>query len=293
MHNKLGEKLLSYLAREQLPPGYAVLVQQWLVPLADWLASRQAAVEHAPLLVGFHGAQGSGKTTLCGVLEHLLEESGLQCLTLSLDDFYLTRSQRLALADEVHPLLRTRGVPGTHDMSLLAAVLDALAAGQPCRLPVFNKATDDRKPEHEWRQWVGRADIVLLEGWCVGSKAEPQADLLLPVNSLEASEDGAGVWRRYVNDCLAGEYASLFQRLDLLVMLKAPSMQQVRQWRQLQEQRLAQREQGSGLMSAEQLERFIQHYERTTLAALAEMPGRADYLLELNADHGIQAASLG
>ncbi len=32
---------------------------------------------------------------------------------LSLDDFYYARRDREALAREIHPLLRSRGVPGT------------------------------------------------------------------------------------------------------------------------------------------------------------------------------------
>ena len=39
-----------------------------------------------------------------------------------------------------------------------------------------------------------------------------------------------------------------------------------------------------------EIQRFVQHYERITRHALMEMPERADYLLELGADHGIFAA---
>ena len=37
---------------------------------------------------------------------------------LSLDDLYLPKAERLRLARDVHPLLATRGVPGTHDVAL-------------------------------------------------------------------------------------------------------------------------------------------------------------------------------
>ena len=34
------------------------------------------------------------------------------------DDFYLTQAQRQDLAQQIHPLLKSRGVPGTHDVPL-------------------------------------------------------------------------------------------------------------------------------------------------------------------------------
>ena len=79
-----------------------------------------------PLVLGICGAQGSGKSTLAEALAERLERDGLACAVLSLDDLYLTRAERERLARGVHPLLATRGPPGTHDTSLGIAVLDAL-----------------------------------------------------------------------------------------------------------------------------------------------------------------------
>ena len=87
-----------------------------------------------------------------------------------------------------------------------------------------------------------------------------------------------------MNNCLANEYQELFQRLDCLVMLCAPSMEAVLEWRSLQERKLA-KQGGSRVMSEQEMQRFVQHYERLTRHALAEMPLRADYQLRLDADH--------
>lgn len=293
MNHRHNKELELLLAQESLPPDYRQLVETWVVPLADWLARRRAGSQR-PMLVGIHGAQGTGKTTLCKVLEILLAEQGQRVLSLSLDDFYLSRARRQQLARDVHPLLITRGVPGTHDIGLLSRTLDALLGASPASLPRFNKATDDCESASQWPRVEGGWDIILLEGWCVGSHAVATADLLSPVNALEATEDGDGHWRAYANDCLAREYADLFGRLDALVMLCAPSMQQVIEWRCLQESKLAGSSQGEAIMSATELRRFVQHYERITRRALAEMPGRADYMLELDANHGIvSGAALG
>ncbi len=288
MDAQLHEKLAAYVAAEKLPVTYTDLAEQWFLPLAEWLADQRQTLDHS-LLVGVHGAQGTGKTTLCRVLELLLAESGWHCLTLSLDDFYYGRDVRQQLGEDIHPLLQTRGVPGTHDIALLLRTLAALREGGQPSLPRFDKSSDDREPTENW-PLAGAADIILLEGWCIGCRAEAAEALAQPVNALEQEEDSDMRWRQYVNDCLAGEYADLFAQLDCLVMLQAPSMDAVREWRSLQEQKLAARLQGKHLMDDAGIERFVQHYERLTRHSLTEMPMRADYVLQLASDHSITEA---
>jgi D-glycerate 3-kinase len=268
MNPRLVERLSELLSAEQLPPDYLDQVQRWIFPLADWL-SRQREALGGFMLVGVHGGQGTGKTTLCKVLEILLAESDWRCLTLSIDDFYLPR---------------TRGAPGTHDLGLLTSTLDAMRRDEAVTLPRFNKAEDDREPEGNWPQAGGAVDIVLLEGWCIGCRAQADDELETPINALESDEDPDGRWRRYVNDCLAGSYAILFEKLDALTMLCAPSMKSILAWRTLQEHKLA-AQGGSRVMSDSEIQRFVQHYERLTRHALKEMPARADYLLRLDEDH--------
>jgi len=71
-------------------------------------------------------------------------------------------------------------------------------------------------------------------------------------------------------------------------MLKIPAMEKVFEWRALQEQKLATSHgEQSGVMTAEQLVRFVMHYERITRTNLAEMPSRADLVLKLNDNHQI------
>lgn len=288
MHMELGDRLEALAAAEALPATYPVMAERWFTPLAAWLGERQRAAG-SPLLVGVNGAQGTGKTTACAVLCLMLEARGLRALTLSLDDFYLGRQARLSLAREVHPLLATRGVPGTHETALLEGAVDDLLRGRPVSLPVFDKASDDRLPREQWRR-EEPADVILLEGWCIGAAPETADALTAPLNELEATEDADGRWRRYVNKQLAGPYAALFSRLHALVMLQAPSLERVLEWRQLQESKLAQRRSGAGVMSPAQVQRFVEHYERVTRHCLEEMPARADYLLEVADDHTIQGA---
>ncbi len=238
-----------------------------------------------PLVLGICGAQGSGKSTLAEALAERLERDGLACAVLSLDDLYLTRAERERLARGVHPLLATRGPPGTHDTSLGIAVLDALKAGTPVRLPRFDKSKDDRVDPSGWPEVAGQCDVVLFEGWCVGALPQAAAALAMPVNELELTEDRNGVWRGFVNEALAGPYQDLFARIDRLVLLQAPSFEVVLGWRFQQEQELRARSgDNSAVMDRQQLPRFIAHYERITRYILAEMPGRADLVIKLDRD---------
>lgn len=248
-----------------------------------------AAHGKRPLIVGICGSQGSGKSTLCKALTMRFTRSGLKVANLSIDDLYLPVADRVKLAKHVHPLLRTRGVPGTHDTKLGVHTLHALAHSGQVRLPRFDKARDDRRPKAEWDSLEAPAQLVLFEGWCVGARPQTLEALDQPVNALEANEDVDGRWRRYVNDALGGEYQRLFAKLDFLALLAAPSFEVVLKWRTQQEHELRAQAtgEGSGVMTDAALARFIQHYERLTRHILIEMPGRADLVIRLSPDRSV------
>jgi D-glycerate 3-kinase len=243
----------------------------------------------AAVVLGLSGGQGSGKSTLARALVEALETAGARAVAMSLDDFYLSRAARAALAAEVHPLLRTRGVPGTHDVELLGGVLAALRVGVPVAVPAFDKGLDDRLPESSWRRIDGPVDAVILEGWCLGARPEPGAALDRPCNDLEAREDPLGTWRRYVDAALAGPYARVWEALDGLVLLRVPDMDAVLRWRTRQEQALPPERR----MDAAALARFVAHYERITRATLREAPPRTSLIVDLADDHGVAAIRMG
>lgn len=247
------------------------------------LEAHSAAGVAAPLVIGLCGAQGIGKSTVARKVVDELQGQGWRVLLLSLDDLYLTRFERQRLAREVHPLLATRGVPGTHDIALGLRVLDA--AGKPGRVavPRFDKALDDRASRDEWTIVQTPVDLVLFEGWCVGAIPQTRDALAEPVNELERLEDADGIWRAYANTQLAGPYRTLFDRLDALVLLAAPGFEVVAGWRAEQERGLP----AGPVMTRAQIDRFVQHYERLTRHILDEMPARADLVLTLDAQRRV------
>lgn len=280
--------LPAFIAQERLPAAFADTVGTLWAPMAERIAAAAAAAAHRPFVVGICGPQASGKSTATAVLKQLLEAKGLRVAALSIDDIYLTRDERQALAAQVHPLLATRGPPGTHDLALAAALFERLARPGAVALPRFDKAADTRKPEAEWETFSGPADVVLFEGWCVGARPQAPEDLARPVNSLERERDPDGRWRRFVNDALAGPYQQLFARLDRLILIHAPGFEAVLGWRREQERKLRERLGSTGAspgrtMSDAGVEAFIAHYERLTRHILTEMPSRADEVVRLDA----------
>lgn len=256
------------------------VVTPWDLQVVDWL--QQRARSQPLLLIGVQGAQGAGKTTRCRLWAEALTARGIDSLVLALDDFYLSRQSRQQLAATIHPLLASRGVPGSHDVARLERCLDQWRDQRwPLSLPSFDKSRDDCGSD---RRVDGPVQLVLLEGWCVGVPAEPDHALLQPLNPLEAEEDGSGLWRRYVNQQLGGPYRQLWQRLDGLISLEIPGFDWVARWRGQQEQELRQQHPEQGMDEAA-LARFIAHFERLTRHALRVMPELADLRLPLGVDH--------
>ncbi len=283
-----------FLEAEKLPESYAEDALHWFLPLIEELTGTLTDREPRPLLLGISGAQGTGKSTLSKLIVEAMGAANLRSLCLSIDDFYLGQAERRKLAESVHPLLKTRGVPGTHDVVLLQSTLDQLkTASASARIPIprFSKATDDRMSPAEVRLQDGALDLVILEGWFVGATAQDNLELEKPLNELEKDEDADGEWRRFVNGKLQSDYQSIFQLLDRLLMLRAPSFEQVYEWRGLQEEKLrrASDSAATAIMSSEQLRRFIQHYERLTRHCLDTLPEQADTVFELNSEHRVIA----
>ena len=235
-------------------PQFMGLIQGWITAKSQ---------NHPVPLIGIGGSQASGKSTLAKAAAKTFG-----AVSLSLDDVYLTKAERLAIAKAVHPLFAVRGAPGSHDLSLLEQTLTALSQAGPkdrTALPAFDKLADDRLPKADWPVFEGRPTAILIEGWCMGAGPIAAEALIRPVNSLEAEHDPQGVWRRHWNTVLGDTYQHLFGQLDALLFLRAPDFGVVLDWRCEQEAGLL----GIGpadlpLERRQALSQFIAHYQRLT-----------------------------
>ncbi|MEE2758004.1 MAG: hypothetical protein VYA30_15205 [Myxococcota bacterium] len=261
-------------------------------PVADWVAASHALADGC-VTIGINGAQGSGKSTFCALLKPVLEKlHQLKVVILSIDDVYHTRATRSRLSQDIHPLCQIRGVPGTHDVALALQTLNSLKASSDWSsipIPRFDKASDDRRPEHEWDVADGSVDVVLFEGWCVG--CPPMKNWTAPYNEREAREDPNGVWAKWSIKSLETDYNPLFEKLDGLVMIKVPSMETVRNSRWLQEKTLRAKlgvtqdvdERHVGLMTKAQVFDYVALFERATEHMLRSLPKTADVLIDRDA----------
>jgi len=258
--------------------------------VAQALDEALAAGTGVPVLA-ISGLQGSGKSTLAAQVVALAAQRGLRAATLSIDDFYLTRAQRQRLARQVHPLLLTRGPPGTHDLPLAHATLAAIAARQPVALPRFDKLADERVAPADWPRVDAALDLLVFEGWFLGTPAQAEDALEPPLNALERDADADGRWRRWCNQALAEDYPALWRRCDRLWFLQPPDFAVVPRWRWQQEQHLQAAQPERSSMSRAQLERFVQYYERVSRQALRTLPALADRVIALDDQRQVRPLS--
>ncbi|MBS3797467.1 kinase [Pseudoalteromonas sp. BDTF-M6] len=280
----------AFLSRHELPPQYAAQITHYFTPLAQQIMTVKKP--GLPLVVTINGAQGSGKSTLADYLAcYLREEGRLNACASSLDDFYYSQAQRNELAQQVHPLLATRGVPGTHDIARLHKLVEGVREGlAPLSVPRFDKAMDEPCASAEWQHFSRPIEVLIVEGWCVGTPPQSEEALRVPINELEQQQDVDGRWRRYVNTCLEQHYQPLFASADISIMLKAPSFDAVLAWRWQQEQKLIARVGHTAhTMSKAQVADFIGYFERLTRHALSQLPHRTQVVLELDLERHITA----
>jgi D-glycerate 3-kinase len=285
--------LSEFINENKLSRSFEASAIKYFIPLAEHLSMHQYGALK-PLFVGINGSQGSGKSTLADFIKtYLQQEYSLNVVTLSLDDFYYSKAKRAELAKTIHPLLATRGAPGTHDLKHIHNVLEQLVYNkQNIKLPRFNKATDNPFPSELWPTTAIPVNIVLFEGWCWGVSAQSEAELETPVNPFEQTHDTQGLWRKYVNQQLKIGYEPLYRYFDTWIMLKAPAFGDVYQWRLEQEHKLranTTKSHDNNIMSAAQIKDFIQFYQRLTEHSLTTSPPEFNHVFELDAHRKITA----
>jgi len=268
------------------------MIKSFLIPLCFWINNK--VDKKKPYFLGLAGGQGTGKTTTSSLIEIILSKYfNLNVFKISIDDFYKTRKERISLSKRIHPMLLTRGVPGTHDINMMMDFFRKSKSKKfkRLRLPTFNKAIDDRFNKKKWYDLKNRPDVIIFEGWCVGAKSEKNNTLKKPINSLEKNKDQKQIWRKYVNHQLKSKYKNLYSQLNCLVYLKAKNFSLLKKWRLKQERKLwIKSKMKSKIMNREEVLKFMQTYQRITQNMFINMPKYASVIFNLNSNHQIKSA---
>ena len=239
-------------------------------------------------IIGLTGGQGAGKSTITQIIKLIFEiKYNFNVTFFSIDDFYKTLRERETLSKKIHPMFKTRGVPGTHDTKLLSKIFNDLSKKnfKSVYVPRFDKSIDDRFPKSKWQKISNKPDLIIFEGWCVGAKAQTKKQLLKPINILEKNNDSKLIWRTKVNNELNNNYRKIFSKIDCLVFLKVPNFECVYKWRLLQENKLKLTSKGKKIMSPKQVREFIMYYERITKQMLEDLSKNAYAVLSLDKKH--------
>jgi len=270
------------------------MIKSFLIPLCFWLSKK--ANKKKPYFVGLAGGQGTGKTTTSSLIKIILTRYfKLKVFRISIDDFYKTRKERNRLSKKVHPMLLTRGVPGTHDIDMMLNFFKKVKSNKfkKLKLPTFNKAIDDRFDKKYWYNLKERPDVIVFEGWCVGAKSEKSNTLKKSINFMEKTKDQKQIWRKYVNDQLKSKYKNLYSQLNCLIYLKARNFNLLQKWRFKQERKLwlnSKKKSNLKIMSKEDVLTFMQTYQRVTQNMFRFMPKYASIILNLDNKHQMKSA---
>jgi len=269
-----------------------IMIKKYLIPVSCWISKK---CKTTPYFIGLAGGQGSGKTTISSILKIILTKYfKLNVFKISIDDLYKTRKDRISLSKKIHPMLLTRGVPGTHDINIMIKFFENLKNKKfkKLKLPKFDKSIDDRRSKKFWYTINKRPDVIILEGWCVGAKSENNKSLKRNVNSLEKTNDKMMIWRKFVNNNLKNSYKNLFSQINCLIYLKAKNFKLLQQWRLKQEKKLlikSKQKKNSKIMNKAAVINFMQTYQRITQNMFKYAPKYSSIILNLNSNHQINS----
>ena len=262
-------------------------LNKFYLPLSEWIYSIYSK-DFKTKIIGLSGGQGAGKSTITGILKLILKKKyGLNICIFSIDDFYKTKNERLRMSKKIHPLFITRGVPGTHDTALLNQTIRKLKQKKfrTVLIPKFDKSKDDRYRKNKWQKIKTKPDIIIFEGWCVGTTHQNNNELKRPINLIEKKYDENLKWRKTVNNLIKKRYKNIFNKIDKLVFLKVPHFNYIIKWRWLQEQKMKLTTKSKKTMSKTEVKKFIMFYERLTKHMIKNYSKISDLTIFLDKRH--------
>ncbi|CCQ59266.1 MULTISPECIES: hypothetical protein [Crocosphaera] len=258
-----------------------------LLPLAVQL-SQEKSQQKSPLIQGILGGQGTGKTTLSKVLCLILKQLEYTTITISIDDFYKTYSERQKLR-EIDPRLIWRGPPGTHDIELGIKILNQLKYPNhlsPISIPRFDKSLWNGQGDRKEPEMINKKpDIILFEGWFLGVQPINETqfhDAPLPIKTEEDRQ-----FAKDINEKLKA-YLPLWEKLDRLIILYPKDYRFSKQWRKEAEQKMILS--GKTGMDDQEVEDFVNYFWKALhpelfITPLAQNPTLVDLVITIDNNH--------
>ena len=211
------------------------------------LLENYANTINKPIIIGFSGLPGSGKSTLGFWIDSVARDLSLDIKVISLDDFYLPGDE-MDVAMKGNPWNVPRGFPGSHSLDLLHQSLDTFLETGVLSSPIFEKSLREGKGDRSgWCKL--KPKVLVLEGWFVG--CEPVSDLFKYDNliddqfnvSLTRKEKD---YRILIQDSLH-QYSKIWKKFDKLWHLKSLDFNSTSLWKTQQENEMI-KSKGSGLI---------------------------------------------
>lgn len=167
-------------------------------------------------IVGIHGPQGIGKSTLNKFLFNKFTNEGFRVLIISLDDFYLEYDKmKTFLYNLDDNLYNYRGLAGTHDLNLLNHCLDDLINERDIFVPTFNKVLRNGFGDRDGYVRINnKPNLIILEGWMLGYK---------PKNNIKSSLNN-------FNKLLVN-YEIVQAKVNIWIILETDNLNNITEWR--------------------------------------------------------------
>ncbi len=234
-----------------------------ILPLAKKISKLYK--KNKTVIIAIQGGQGTGKSVLSTFLKAYLFGIGYKVQRFSIDDFYTSDKHRHGLKKKYknNPFYQiSRGMPGTHRVTLLHKTLQKIRKGKSFDIPIFDKSIHEAHGDilPNSIHVTGRQDFIFFEGWCVGMPVVSSKSLQntckkhrIKLKILDPELKHHKIVLRYLKS-----YQKLWKCIDYTIMLKPDSVSSIKQWRNQQEEELKQKK-GQG-MSKEQISNFVEPY---------------------------------
>tara|TARA_Y100001968_G_scaffold23164_1_gene18182 strand:- start:171 stop:1181 length:1011 start_codon:yes stop_codon:yes gene_type:complete len=199
-----------------------------------------------PIIIGFSGLPGSGKSTLGFWIDSVSRELSLDIKVISLDDFYLPGIE-MDFAMKGNPWNVPRGFPGSHSVDLLHQTLDTFLKTGVLSAPTFDKSLRNGRGDRSgWCEFQPK--VLILEGWFVGCvpvsdifKIDDLDKIRFNLSLSQAEKD----YRKVIQESLF-EYSKIWKKFHKIWHLKSTDFDNTILWKSQQENEMFKLK-GSGL----------------------------------------------